>query len=183
VESRGIAQRAGDWQNSIKLHHDAQDDSTMLRTTPPMLVPTRRFGGKDGPLPVSPFCQVPYADATESYSFLTLPGNPLESGRIQGELRSESRRYFGLADETVPSTVTQMHQQKFASSFLAALGEAINMTFEDCQQYMDPIVGARIAGMAVPLNVSREEIQGHWQTAEQIRMAPRHAGSLRLLPA
>jgi hypothetical protein len=170
VQARGIAARAMSWQSSIKLQHDAQDDSTMLRTTPPLQVPRKRFGstgttGSDGQgsLPISPFSQLPIASGPgEQYQWLDVQGAPVESARIQNDLRVQFRRYFGLADPAVPPVVTQMHQQGVASDFLATLAAAVDMTFQLCQQYMDPIVGARIAGLPFPLTASREDIQGEW---------------------
>lgn len=165
VQSRGIAQRCQSWQSSLKLHHDAQDNGTMLRTTPPMEVPVKRFGqDEEDELPISPFAQiqVPAVGQTASFKFTEVPGAPVDSARIQQELRSQVRRYFGLADTTVPGPVTQMHQQGMVGRFLEALNEALDLTLQLCQQYMDPIVGAKVAGMAMPLHASREDIQGEW---------------------
>lgn len=55
-----------------------------------------------------------------------------------------------------------MHQQGLVGRFLEALNEALDLTLQLCQQYMDPIVGARVAGLGVPLHASREDIQGEW---------------------
>lgn len=167
LSSRGIPQVAQGWQNSLKLHHDGLDDATDLRTRPPVNVPMQRYGdnkGHKGPLPFGPWKQLPFGkNEKDGFSFLELQSDPKSSIEVQQSLRSQMRRYFGLADETVPAPVTQMNQQALASRFMQALGAAIDMTMQLCQQYMDPIKGAQVAGMLVPLNATREEIQGEYQ--------------------
>lgn len=174
LQSRGVAERCMSWQTSLKLHHDARDNNTMLRTLPPFEQPMTRFGGAGGgvggergeSLPVSPFSAIHVRGSRASgeslFSFVEVPGQPVDSERIANDLRVQLRRYFGLADPSVPGPVTQMHQQGLVGRFLEALNEAMDLTLQLCQQYMDPIAGARIAGMAVPLNASREDIQGEW---------------------
>jgi hypothetical protein len=167
VASRGIPQVAAAWQNSLKLHLDAQDDSTQLRTTPPVNVPQKRFkamGDGKNALPIGPWKQLPQASGDrDDISFVELPGGPMDSAKIQLDLRAAMRRYLGLVDAAVPAPVVQAKQQEMAAVFLAGMGNVIEMILMLCQQYMDPIVGAQVAGMAVPLNVTREQIQGQWQ--------------------
>lgn len=56
LHSRGIAERCMSWQNALKLHHDARDNNTMLRTLPPFERPFARFGqGRANP----PACPSP----------------------------------------------------------------------------------------------------------------------------
>ena len=166
--SRGIPQTGQGWQNSLKLHGDALDDNTDLRMRPPMNVPQRRFkltsGGAAEPLPISPWKQIPFGSGEkDGISFMAGLPDPSPSVEIQESLRAQMRRYYGCADPTVPPPVTQMHQQELVAVFLHGLGQAIDLTFQLCQQYMDPIVGARVAGMVAPLNATREQIQGEWQ--------------------
>ncbi len=167
LASRGLPQVAAGWQNSLKLHHDAQDDGTQLRTTPPMNVPQKRFKGlADGvnALPIGPWKQIPQpAGEKDVISFLEVPGSPVDSMNIQKQIREQMRRHFGLMDANVPAPVVQMHQQEMAAVFLHGMAQVIDLLVQLCQQYMDPIVGAQVAGLAVPLNATREQIQGRWQ--------------------
>lgn len=163
LETKGVTALAEDWQSSLKLHHDSRDDNTVLRTTPPLLVPVKRFGSTTGALPIGPWKQLPMTSTSaDKIEFLAPPEQPRESASVSEDLRGQVRRYFGLMDKTVPPALTQLHQQALGAKYLRALSAAIDLTFQLCQQYMDPIIGAKVAGMAMPLNATREQIQGEW---------------------
>ncbi|WP_395735070.1 hypothetical protein [Prosthecobacter sp.] len=166
--SRGMSQVGQGFQNSLKLHFDALDDNTDLRMRPPINVPQGRFKVEQGkaaaPLPIGPWKQMPFPRGEkENLSFMDGLPDPAPSIEIQKALRTNMRRYFGLVDAEVPPTVTQTRQQEMATLFMAGLAEAIDLTVQLCQQYMDPIVEAEVAGMAVPLNATREQIQGRFK--------------------
>ena len=158
LSSRGVPQKAQAWQNSMKLHHDAHDDRTVLDTTPPIKVNAGKFTEA---FPLKPWAQLPMSRSSD-FEWMNLPERGYSPVEMKQDLREQVDRHFGRMSQTVPPALSQLHQQDLTSNFLITWSEILGMIFGLMQQYMDPIVEARVAGMAVPLNASREDIQGQY---------------------
>lgn len=166
--STGMSQMGQGFQNTLKVQFDALEDNTDLRMRPVVNIPQGRFkveqGKANAPLPIGPWKQLPFPRGEkENISFMGGLPDPAPSIEIQKAVRTNMRRKFGLVDADVPPTVTQTRQQEMATVFMAGLAAAIDLTVQLCQQYMDPIVEAEVSGMAVPLNATREQIQGRFK--------------------
>ena len=152
MESRGIPEILMTEQAELKAQHDALRDRTAFETLPPILV-KRRIQGINR---VGPGIQLPVT-GPDDYGFLSPPnGSPNLAMNLIQQVEKNVSNYFGLTNELVSPTKTQMLQQMSVDGWLNSWGEIYTQLLQLCVQYMPPEELERITG--TPVNVSVTDI-------------------------
>jgi hypothetical protein len=150
MESRGIPEILMTEQAELKAQHDALRDRTAFETLPPILV-KRRIQGINR---VGPGIQLPVT-APDDYGFLSPPnGSPNLAMNLIQQVEKNVSNYFGLTNELVAPTKTQMLQQMSVDGWLNSWGEIYTQLLQLCVQYMPPEELERITGAQVNVSVT-----------------------------
>lgn len=158
LSSRGIGEVVLTDQAEVKLQRDARADATTIATLPPVLTPPARTG-----LDMQPLAQIPRPRG-QDFEWFAPPNTEGKSVEVELAVRHSVDRYFGRSTDPaiVPPDLAALHQQDSVDDWLADMAEAVKLTGQLIQQFMDPIRATRVAGMPVDLRASREEIQGQF---------------------
>jgi len=159
LDSRGVPELVSTDQNALKLHVDAFNDNVTLSTLPNIKVPRRRSKLS---LVIKPLGIIK-EDRPGDVSWMQPPQYPAGSEKQQALIKARVDEFFGRISETVPPTLTQLHQQGMVMNFLISLADALKQLLQLCQQYMPDDVLAKITGDdGQPIAHSRDEIQGQF---------------------
>lgn len=150
IESRGIPEIASTDQDEIKAQHDSIRDSTAFETLPPIKV-AKRIGSINK---VAPGVSLPVT-RPDDYEFMAPPSRPPTTAfNLIQSVQLKNARYFGLAHEGVPPTVTQTMMQLAVNKWLGAWQQIYKQMFALCLQYMAPEEIERVTGMPLPQNLT-----------------------------
>lgn len=160
VESRGIVEICMTHQHEVKRQRDRRADRSDLTTLPPVVLQGERGGGR---YPFRPGSQI-NARRGVTPEVMQFPQMDRASLEVEASVRKDVDRLFGRWSQDVPEPVIIEKQQCEADDWLEEIGQCSSQTFALAQQYLDPVVVARVSGdvAAQELKVSREEIQGRY---------------------
>lgn len=158
IESRGVAELVATDQGEVKVQRDSRVDRTSLATLPPLQGDSMRAGQT---FAIRPGVNIPTRRGSE-LKFMDPPRYDLGSVEIENAVRNNAYRYFGMQDPSVPPVLAMMHGQDGVDKFFAAINQALTQTLQLTQQFMDPMIAIRVANGDVPVQISREEIQGRY---------------------
>ena len=160
VESRGIVEMVMTHQHEVKRQRDRRADRSDITTLPPVVLQGERGGGR---YPFRPGSQI-NARRGVTPEVMQFPQMDRASLEVEVSVRKDVDRLFGRWSADVPEPVIIEKQQCEADDWLEEIGQCSSQTFALAQQYLDPVVVARVAGDAAAkeLQVSREEIQGRY---------------------
>jgi hypothetical protein len=150
TKSRGVSSIASTQQAAIKTNRDNRNDALQLATAPPF---TRRVLRGGAMLGLAPFKEVRIR-AKDDFSWLTPPPFPSQAMQMEEAVRGDVDDYFGRIRPDGSPTRSQVKQQKMVNTWLACWAEAWRQMLSLCQQYMDPMVMARVLSVW-----TREELQ------------------------
>jgi hypothetical protein len=158
IESRGVAEVADTWQQSLKVQMDARTDRTSVTVLPPLIVPARRGATR---LRLGPGSQLPSAGRNEQYEWMRTP--PYDQGSIEVEkaLDLGVSRYFGRINEGIPPQLSVLHQSEIVDGWLLEVRQVCAHLLALCRQYMGDEEVARITGpLPQPWQTNAGEIRG-----------------------
>ncbi len=171
MDNRGVPEQVESEQEQLKGMTDARHDLTALSVAPPLKVHWKDFK-RDPREGIKPNGFYPEREGVNT-DFLRVgqPGAQGQGVNDETLLRGQVARRFGLIDDAVPPTLTQMHMQLRNGHFFKHLKVLIRKTFSLVQTHMDPLTGIRVAGGpeafaaakgTTVINVTREEIRGRY---------------------
>lgn len=150
VESRGIPEICTTDQDEVKAQHDSIRDSTAFETLPPIKV-AKRIGAINK---IAPGRQLPVT-RPDDYDFMQPPQRPPATAfSLIEAVESNHARYFGLAHEKVPPTVTQTIQQLIVNKWLGCWRQVYRQVYSLCLQYMEAEEIERITSQPIPQNLT-----------------------------
>jgi hypothetical protein len=149
-QSRGIPEILMTEQAEMKAQHDALRDRTSVETFPPILVKRRA----QGLTKIGPAVQVPIM-SPDDFRFMEPPaGTPNLAFNIIQQVEKNAAMYFGISNELVPQTTTQLIQQSIVDDWLTVWAEIYTHIVQLCLQYMAPEELERITAVALPQNIT-----------------------------
>lgn len=149
-QSRGIPEILMTEQAEIKAQHDALRDRTSVETFPPILVKRRA----QGLTKIGPAVQVPIM-SPDDFRFMEPPhGTPNLAFNIIQQVEKNAAMYFGISNELVPQTTTQLIQQSIVDDWLTVWAEIYTHVLQLCLQYMAPEELERITTIVLPNNIT-----------------------------
>lgn len=149
-QSRGIPEILMTEQAEMKAQHDALRDRTSIETFPPILV--KRRG--QGITKIGPAVQVPIM-SPDDFRFMEPPkGTPNLAMSIIQQVEKNAAVYFGIPNELVPQTTTQIIQQSIVDDWLTVWAEVYTHVLQLCLQYMPAEELERITSISLPQNIT-----------------------------
>lgn len=160
MDSRGIPEVLVTDQSFVKLLDDVYGDHAQL-TFPPILTK----GKQDRKLLIGPLVQLRQARDGD-ISWMRLPDLPLTTDVERKTRLARVAEYFGIPHEAVSQILVDVLNQDLVDGFLWAMGDALQMMVQLCQQYLNPQQLQRIVGgQGLGLGQTLEEIQGKFDVA------------------
>lgn len=149
-QSRGIPEILMTEQAEMKAQHDSLRDRTSIETFPPILV--KRRG--QGITKIGPAVQVPIM-SPDDFRFMEPPrGTPNLAFSIIQQVEKNAAVYFGIPNELVPQTTTQIIQQSIVDDWLTVWAEVYTHVLQLCLQYMPAEELERITSISLPQNIT-----------------------------
>jgi hypothetical protein len=160
VESRGVVELVMTHQHEVKRQRDRRADRSDLTTLPPVVLQGERGGGR---YPFRPGSQI-NARRGLPPEVMHFPAMDKASLEVENSVRKDVDRLFGRWSSDVPEPVVVEKQQSEADDWLGEIGQCAAQTFALAQQYLDPVVVARVGGddASREVRATREEIQGRY---------------------
>lgn len=149
-QSRGIPEILMTEQAEMKAQHDSLRDRTSIETFPPILVKRRA----QGLTKIGPAIQVPVM-SPDDFRFMEPPkGTPNLAFSIIQQVEKNAAVYFGIPNELVPQTTTQIIQQSIVDDWLTVWAEVYTHVLQLCLQYMPAEELERITSVSLPQNIT-----------------------------
>lgn len=149
-QSRGIPEILMTEQAEMKAQHDSLRDRTSIETFPPILVKRRA----QGLTKIGPAIQVPVM-SPDDFRFMEPPkGTPNLAFSIIQQVEKNAAVYFGIPNELVPQTTTQIIQQSIVDDWLTVWAEVYTHVLQLCLQYMPAEELERITSISLPQNIT-----------------------------
>lgn len=160
LASRGVPEITMSAQVGVKAQQDSRTDAAALTTVPIWTGPQELEGMRPSPGKFMP--QTRGGDTVQPW---TMPAPDGRSIEIERSLRHAVDRFYGLPSEAVPDAVAMAMGQAEMDWFLAGISQAIRLTAQLIQQYLPPLVNARIAGTDEVFSATAEEVRGQFDFA------------------
>lgn len=155
--SQGIAEIAYTWEQEEKAQADGLADRTALVNAPPLITPYNKVAeirGTFGPRAVLGVTR------PQEIQWMPLPPTDGTPVLVLAAVAKRVQRFFGIFGEDVDPDLKNMRRQQLAKTVLGEIGLAGGMMFQLDQQYLpDSEVEQTVGPLALPFQVSREEIQ------------------------
>ena len=149
-QSRGVPEILMTEQSEIKAQHDSLRDRTSIETFPPILVKRRA----QGLTKIGPAVQIPIM-SPDDFRFMEPPrGTPNLAFQIIQQVEKNAAIYFGISNELVPQSTTQIIQQSIVDDWLTVWAEVYTHVLQLCLQYMPAEELERITSIALPQNIT-----------------------------
>jgi len=160
IESRGVAQIAGSWQQEKKHLRDAGLNQTDLYLQPPMIRPEREIGL---PLKIQPRGEIgERRGGGQSTRQMSVPDTAPAAKPLELEVMGDADRYYAR-DRVANPVRAGLYDQDLADTWCGELAECWGMTLQLAQQFeSDQKFHRIVGGKPVPFTVSRDEIQGEY---------------------
>jgi hypothetical protein len=150
---------------NIDRQRDAIRDRTSIETFPPLLVKRRAAGITK----IGPAIQIPIM-SPDDFRFMEPPrGNPQLAFSIIQEVEKNAAIYFGIPNELVPQTTTQLIQQSIVDDWLTVWSEIYTHILQLCFQYMAPEELERITSTKLPQNMTDVASQFDFEVKFDVR--------------
>lgn len=141
-------------EQAVKAQWDSRTDAASLTTFPTWTGDPELEGLRPAPGVFLPSIRgkVPQA--------LQIPPPDGRSIEIERTVREAVNEFFGFQSTNVPDSVAMMMGQADMDWFMLALSQCIARTAKLIQQYMPPLLGARITGTDEFVTATAEEVRG-----------------------
>jgi len=154
IANRGIPEIVKSPQDAIKTQWDSRSAMASLTTCPPWTGPPELRGTQIKP---GAYIESWRIGTVEPLKFGTPDNRSIE---IERTLRGSVDRFYGRISDLVPDAISMLMGQAEMDWFLMAFTQAVKLTSMLVQQYMPPLMGARITGTDLVLNVKPEDVRG-----------------------
>jgi len=154
LDSRGVPEVFGTFQQAIASQWNSRTDAASLSTVPPMTGPPGSTAPAMGP---GVYIDVPRGGSLE---WLQPPRPDGRSIEIERTIATRLNRFYGLMSEDVPEPLQILIQGNLSDEFLESIKGVLMMTVQLIQQYTPDLKGARITGSDDYVTATRDEIQG-----------------------
>lgn len=154
LANRGIPEIVMTPQQAVKAQWDSRTDAASLATVPPWTGPPELAGTQIKP---GAFIEQWRAGTVEAFRIPAPDGRSIE---IEKTLRASVDRFYGRMSESVPDALSMLMGQSEMDWFLMSFSQAVSLTAKLVQQFMPPLMGARISGTQEVFNARREDVRG-----------------------
>lgn len=161
LDSRGVSSLLSTLQMEIKTQRDATADRADIAVSPMMKTPHNQ--GKLNML-IGPGVKIPER-RPNTITWMDPPRYDVSAKDVEENVMRDVEFYFGILNnwsKTSSKDRQQLHGRHLVQGWLNEMKQVLHQTFALMQQYMNPMMVARVTGDPSPVSVSRSEIQGSY---------------------